>query len=283
VVLGTWAYPDGCAAILAARAFGKPCVVKVHGTDINNIAKRPSARAVLRRVLPMADALVSVSAGLSDELEGLGVPRAKIHLVANGVDKAVFAPRDKRAARRALGVPESAPVVLFAGRLESGKGMAELLEAAAIVRARVPGFVLAVLGEGDWAARVAEAAAASNGGIVAPGVRPLKEVAEWLTACDVFTLPSWMEGTPNVVLEALASGRPVVATRVGGIPGVLPEPDAGRLVPAKDAGALADALVETLARVRDGGFAPEKVAAFGPKSWGESAGALYEVLRGVAP
>jgi glycosyltransferase involved in cell wall biosynthesis len=281
VVLGTWAYPDGCAAILAARALGKPCVVKVHGTDINTNATRPSVRAALRRVLPMADALVSVSAGLSDELERLGVPRSKIHLVANGVDKELFAPRDKREAKRMLGISESAPVVLFVGRLESGKGMAELLEAASLVRARVEGAVFVILGDGEWGARVEKAAAESMGGIVAPGVRPLKEVARWLAACDVFTLPSWMEGTPNVVLEALASGRPVVATNVGGIPRVLPEPDAGRLVPARDARALADALVETLGRVRDGGFPPEKVAAFGPKSWRESAKALFDVLEAV--
>ena len=282
VILGTWAYPDGCAAILAARAYGKPCAVKVHGTDVNTIAKRPSVRAILRRVLPQADALISVSAGLSEELEGLGVPREKIHLVRNGVDKAVFAPRDKGEARRGLGVSPSAPVVLFAGRLESGKGMAELLEAIPLVRARVPGVVFVVLGDGEWTARVAKAAAESEGAIVAPGTRPLKEVAAWLAACDVFTLPSWMEGTPNVVLEALASGRPVVATNVGGIPQVLPAPDAGRLVPPRDARALAEALVETLGGVQKGEFAPARVAAFGPKSWKESAEALHAVLKAIA-
>jgi teichuronic acid biosynthesis glycosyltransferase TuaC len=281
VILGTWAYPDGCAAILAARTFGKPCVVKVHGTDVNTIAKRPSVRAILRRVLPRADALVSVSAALSEELEGLGVPRAKIHLVRNGVDKGVFAPHDKGEARRALGVAESAKVVLFVGRLESGKGIAELLEAFPRVRARVEDALLVVLGEGAWTARLAKAAAESGGAIVAPGTRPLNEVARWLAACDALTLPSWMEGTPNVVLEALASGRPVVATNVGGIPDVLPAPEAGRLVPPRDALALADALVETLEGVQGGAFPPERVAAFGPKSWRESAEGLYEVLRGV--
>jgi glycosyltransferase involved in cell wall biosynthesis len=284
VVLGTWAYPDGCAAILAARAFGKPCVVKVHGTDVNTIAKRPSVRAILRRVLPRAGALVSVSAALSGELEELGVAREKIHLVRNGVDKGVFAPRgakEKADARRALGVDPAAEVVLYVGRLETGKGMAELLAAIPAVRARVERAVFVVLGDGEWSERVAKAAAEAGGAIVAPGTRPLKEVAAWLAACDVLTLPSWMEGTPNVVLEALASGRPVVATNVGGIPAVLPDPDAGRLVPPRDTGALAEALIETLGRVRAGAFAPEKVAAFGPKSWKESAEELYGVLKGV--
>ena len=201
----------------------KPCAVKVHGSDINVIAKRPSARAVLRRVLPRADALVSVSRALSTELEGLGVSRSKIALVANGVNTALFTPRDKRAARRALGVSEDGPMIVFVGRLEPQKGIGELLDAVPLVRARFPRAVFVLVGEVVAKENVARASLLSPGAIVTPGVRPLKEVADWLTACDVFTLPSWMEGTPNVVLEALASGRPVVATNVGGIPGpVLP-------------------------------------------------------------
>jgi glycosyltransferase involved in cell wall biosynthesis len=233
-------------------------------------------------VLPYADALVSVSVGLSAELEGLGVAKEKIHLVANGVDKELFTPRSKRDARALVGLPEDAPVVLFVGRLETTKGMAELLEAAEIVRAKMPSAVLVVLGDGEWGGRVAEVAAKSNGAVVAPGARPLAEVARWLAACDVLTLPSWMEGTPNVVLEAIASGRPVVATRVGGIPGVLREPEAGKLVPAKDAGALAEALVDVLRRVQDGGYAGGDVAKWGPRSWRESAEALWKVIEGVA-
>jgi len=94
VILGTWAYPDGCAAIAAARMLGKPCAVKVHGSDLNVIAKRPSARAVLRRVLPHADAMIGVSSQLCDAIAELGVARERIHLVANGVDTSLFAPGD---------------------------------------------------------------------------------------------------------------------------------------------------------------------------------------------
>jgi glycosyltransferase involved in cell wall biosynthesis len=91
-----------------------------------------------------------------------------------------------------------------------------------------------------------------------------------------------MEGTPNVVLEALASGRPVVATNVGGIPDVLRDPEAGRLVPARDANALADAIAVTLERARRGELAPDRMRALGPKSWDESASALFDVLRSTA-
>jgi glycosyltransferase involved in cell wall biosynthesis len=281
VILATWAYPDGCAAVLLARALGKPCAVKVHGSDLNVVAKLASARAIVRRVLPRADAMVSVSSALSAELEGLGVPPSRIHLVANGVDTSVFAPRDKRAARQALGLDESAPVVVFVGRLEPQKGVGELLDAVPLLRERAKDAVVVLLGEGVSSERVQRAAASSRGAILAPGARPPREIAQWLAACDVFTLPSWMEGTPNVVLEALASGRPVVASNVGGIPDVVPQPDAGKLVPPKDAPALAAALAQTLERVRRGELAPDRIRALGPKSWDDSGDALFDVLASI--
>lgn len=278
VILGTWAYPDGCAAILAAKMLEKPCAVKVHGSDLNVIAKRPSARAVLRRVLPKADAMVGVSTQLNDEIADLGVPRARIHLVANGVNTSLFAPRDRGEMRRALGVREDAELLVFVGRLEPQKGIDELLAAFPRVRAQRPKAVLAMIGDGVSRAKVAEAVARSEGSMLAPGARPLAEVARWVGAASAFTLPSWMEGTPNVVLEALASGRPVVATSVGGIPDVMSDPRSGVLVPAKDADALARGLTEVLARLEAGEFTPDSVKACGPRSWRESAQALHDVL-----
>lgn len=276
VVLGTWAYPDGCAATVMARALRKPVVVKVHGSDVNVVAKMPSARAVMKRVLPKVTAMASVSRALSDELaDGIGVPRSKIHLVPNGVDTSLFHPRDRAAMRAKLGLPQGRPLVLFVGRLEPQKGLDELLVAFEEVRAARPDAMLALVGACVLADRVkALQAAWGSDALHAPGPRPLPEVAEWVGACDLFTLPSWNEGTPNVVLEALASGRPAVGTRVGGIPDVLASPDAGILVPARDAKSLARALIEGLARDWD----QAKILAAGPCSWDESAKKLYDVL-----
>ena len=277
VVLGTWAYPDGCAATLFAHALGKPCVVKVHGSDVNLVAKIPSARAVLRRILPTTEAMVSVSQPMCDELAVLGVPRARIHLVPNGVDTALFAPRDRDEARRALGIPLGRPVVLFVGRLEPQKGLAELLEAWKSVRNARPDAILALVGEGVSKDRVAALGPAWGEGLRAPGALPLADVARWMAACDVFTLPSWAEGTPNVVLEALAAGRPAVGSRVGGIPDVLADPRSGLLVPPRDAASLANALLAAIGRTWD----PESVRACGPGSWGESAEKLRGILEGA--
>ncbi len=275
VVLATWAYPDACASILFARTLGKPCVFKVHGSDLNVLARRPSARLGMRKILPLADGAVAVSRALGDTLEELGVPREKIALVANGVDTALFYPRDKRGARRARGLPEGAPVLMFCGRLEPQKGLGELLEAFDTVRAKRPDARLVLIGDGVMKKAVQERAATSGGAIVVPGARPLTEVAEWMAACDVFTLPSWAEGTPNVVLEALASGRPAVGSRVGGIPDVLSDPRSGIVVPPKNAAALAQGLLRALERTWD----PAEVSACGPSSWDESGAKLYGVLE----
>jgi glycosyltransferase involved in cell wall biosynthesis len=108
------------------------------------------------------------------------------------------------------------------------------------------------------------------------GALPLADVATWLGACDVFTLPSWSEGTPNVVLEALAAGRRVVATDVGGIPDLIPSDEVGTLVPARSPQALAAALTDALARDYD----PARVVELGsPGSWDDSARALYQSLE----
>jgi glycosyltransferase involved in cell wall biosynthesis len=277
VVLATWTYPDGCAAVLAARALGKPCVVKAHGTDVNVVLRRGAARRVAARVLPLADAAVVVSRPLGEELVRLGVPRARVHRVANGVDATVFYPRDRAEARARLAIPSDARLVLYVGRLEPQKGIDDLLQAYDAVRARVPRAMLTLIGDGVSAHDVRTRVARHGSSVRLLGPLPQAQVAEWMGACDVLALPSWAEGTPNVVLEALASGRPVVATRVGGVPDVLRDDRAGLLVPARDAGALTNALVHALLVTWD----EDAVHACGPRSWRESAAALYEVLEAV--
>jgi len=275
VVLATWAYPDGCAAVLAARSLGKPCVVKVHGSDVNVVLKRRAARLVAGQVLPRADAVVAVSRPLAEELVRLGVARGRVQVVPNGVDATLFSPRDRSAARRLLGIPPDVRLVIFVGRLEPQKGVGELLDAFERVRRQVPRAMLALIGsgvsEGDTRARIGTFPV---GTARALGPLPHHEVASWMGASDVLALPSWAEGTPNVVLEALASGRPVVATAVGGIPDLLADRRAGILVPPKDAPTLASALCAALCRE----WSEQDVRACGPASWSQSAAALYEVL-----
>jgi len=221
--------------------------------------------------------MISVARPLSQLLEDLGVAPASIHLVRNGVDTALFHPRDRAACRDELSISRAGSLIVFCGRLEPQKGIVELLAAFERVRAARPDARLVLLGDGVSRDEVRAHIAGAGGAVIAPGPRPLSEVATWVGACDVFTLPSHNEGTPNVVLEALASGRPVVATDVGGIPDCLADPHTGLLVPARDAHALARALIDALGRT----WNPDAIVRAGPGSWRESAQSLHDVLSRV--
>lgn len=277
LVLGSWAYPDGFAAVVAARLLGVPCVVKLHGSDINAIARRPGPRRMLRWMLPQATRVVAVSRALADEAIALGVPPARVAIVMNGVDAELFTPRDRAAARAELGAP-AGPLALYVGNLKPEKGVLDLAEAWTAVQRALPRATLVVVGAGPARDALAARVAPLGERVQLVGSRPLAQVATWMTAADVLVLPSHAEGTPNVVLEALASGRRVVATAVGGIPDLITEDALGALVPPRDPSALAGALVRALATP----YAPAAVAALGARGgWDASAAALYDVLVGA--
>jgi len=275
VVLGSWAYPDGFAAVLAARAIGVPCVVKLHGSDINVVAKLPGPRALSAWALPRATRIVAVSRALAEEAVALGVSRDRISIVMNGVDAALFHPRDRGAARHALGLPDR-PLALYVGNLKEDKGVLDLAAAWAEVTRSAPAAALAIVGGGP-ARGALEAAVGESVRVVGP--QPLDQIPLWMAACDVLVLPSHAEGTPNVVLEALACGRRVVATTVGGIPDLITRPELGVLVAPHDPRALAAALIAALATP----YAADEVARHGARGgWEASAEALHAVLAAAA-
>jgi glycosyltransferase involved in cell wall biosynthesis len=275
VVLGSWAYPDGFAAVVAARLLGVPAVVKLHGSDINLVAKLPGPRRLLSWALPRAARVVAVSKPLAEEVVALGVARERVAVVMNGVDGELFKPRDRAAARAELGLPEG-PVAVYVGNLKPEKGILDLANAWASVQRHVPDATLAIVGGGPLRDEVARIVG-DRAMLVGP--QPHERVTTWMAACDVLVLPSHAEGTPNVVLEALASGRRVVATSVGGVPDLITDARLGALVPSKDPGALADALVLALRQPYD----PDEVARLGARGgWAASAKALHDVLAAAA-
>jgi teichuronic acid biosynthesis glycosyltransferase TuaC len=274
VVLGCWAFPDGVAAIGLARLLGAAAVVKAHGSDLNVLPETGSLRRIMSWSLPAADRFVAVSRPLAEKAVALGVPRDRVEVVRNGIDRDVFRLRDRAAERAALGLEPGGRWILYVGLLARHKGLADLLEAFDRLAPEDPELRLALVGNGPHAALAAEAAARHPGRVVTTGALPAEQVARWISACDVLTLPSWNEGTPNVILEAFACGRRVVATRVGGIPDVVTSPVLGELVPPRDVAALAAALGRAARHVHD----PEPLVASAPHGWAESAAHLSAVL-----
>ena len=271
VVLGAWAYPDGWAAVLLARMLGVPAVVKVHGTDMDVIAQTPAPRRMLQMVLPRAARVVAVSRSLAREVTNLGVSPDRVDIIYNGVDNNLFHLRDRAEAQAQLGLDPEKCWILFVGRLSRDKGFGELTAAFDQIAARDPHISLALIGSGD----AQELVQRHGDRVRAVGTRPLEEIPNWLAACDLLTLPSWHEGTPNVVLEALACGRRVVASDVGGIPDLLNDDRLGTLVPAQDSSALADALLAAARHTYD----PVEVADLGGRGdWATNAEQLHRTL-----
>lgn len=277
VVLGAYAYPDACGAILAAEAHRLPVVVKCHGSDLNRVPEHTSARIQIERLLPRAANVVCVSRDLAETAQVLGVPRERVTVVYNGIDRDRFRIRDRAEAKKSIGLGDLDEVVLFVGHLADHKGAKDLLDAADRLAERRPQATIVFVGDGPMLETL-QGSGKSN--VRAVGRVPHEAVATYMGACDVLTLPSWDEGMPNVVREAHASGRPVVATNVGGIPEAVHAPELGRLVPPSNAAVLADALADELEKPR---VDPRRIAAMAEvPTWSESAAQLFDVLRAAA-
>lgn len=246
-ILASWAYPDAVAVGALALMSRTPFVVKVHGTDINGFAEAPARRTQIRWALNRAHHVIAVSQALAHRLGEIGVSRERTSVLYNGVDPRKFHPIARDEARRGLGYAAGDGLVLFVGNVQTSKGCAELLEAFLNLSASTSGLRLAFAGSGPQV-KALQAIVRDRG--MTQEVRFLGRLAhgdllQWFGAASLLCLPSHAEGVPNVVLEAMACGTPVVASDVGGIAEVLP-PFAGLLVPARNVDALQMALASAL-------------------------------------
>lgn len=275
VLYATWLYPDAWAGLMASRRLGLPLVVKLHGSDLA-LADDPERGVYARQALTQAQAVVAPSRELLDRAARLGADPARLFLVPNGVDRALFRPVDRAQARRQLGLPEG-PLALFLGRLEPVKGPDLALQALALL----PGASLVVTGNGSLAASLrAQAMSLGLGSrVIWAGRQPPEMVARYLAACDALFLPSRSEGEPNAVIEALACGRPVAAARVGAVAELVAEGVGGALARPGDPAELAAALGRVLARTWDPVALASSVAG---RSWEASAQALLAALTQAA-
>jgi len=188
------------------------------------------------------DAVIAISEGVRAALVRVGVRAERIRVVPSGIDAGAFvAPPEARAAvRREWRLGDDDVAVVVVGALEARKGHAVLLAAAAALAPAGLGLRYVFCGEGRQAEALVRAAAALDGTVELVGFRP--DVAACLAAADVVALPSRQEGLGVAALEAMAAGRPVVASRVGGLAEAIVPEETGLLVPPGDPTALATAL-----------------------------------------
>ena len=275
-----YVYPDGMAAVLLGRVLGKPVVVSARGTDINLFSTLPIIRKYLQYTLRRAEQVVAVSQALKHIMTQLGIDERKISVIPNGVDMKYFKPMSKEEARKRLNAPNKR-IILAVGKLAPNKGFDLLLKALAhlVQDCHEKDLYVMIIGEGEHQSTLQQM-------IIALGLQeqarlvggvPHAELPSWYSAADVFCLPSHREGWPNVLMEALACGRPVVATAVGGIPEMINSSDIGLLtrVDAKD---IAKKLQMALNRV----WSPEVIAqSVRNRSWECVADAILDVFQTV--
>jgi teichuronic acid biosynthesis glycosyltransferase TuaC len=235
-------YPDGVAAVMLGWALGRPVVVTARGSDLNTIADHLVSRKWIRWAALRAAGLVTVSSGLKRRLGALGIPPERVRVLRNGVDLSRFRPVDRAAFRRRLGL--SGPMLLAVGNLIALKRHRLLVEALAWL----PRVDLVIVGEGPERSAIESLARACR---LADRVHLLGRVPqdclpEIYSAADLLVLPSEREGWPNVLLESMACGTPVLVSNIDGFADIIAAPEAGHILDETTPASLANAVCEIL-------------------------------------
>jgi len=256
VIDAHFGYPDGVGSWLAARVLKVPFFMTFRGLEAD-YADRPAIRRQLTGALRDAAGCICVSGVLRDLAVEYGANPEKVTVIHNAVDRSVFKPGSREQSREQLGLSPRSRLVVSVGHLLQVKGHDTLIRAFAALRQTMPDAELAIVGgtahEPEYPELLRRLAREAGIGEVVRfvGSVPPHEVACWLRAADAFALASRREGCCNAILEALATGTPVVATPVGDNAHFVQHDRNGFLFPVGDSTALAEALAAALSRPWD--------------------------------
>jgi glycosyltransferase involved in cell wall biosynthesis len=249
-------FPDGVGATLLAKLFRRPVVVTLRGKLVRLSGyrlHRPQLRWMLRR----ADRVLAVSQYLRGIAGSLGISPQRVRVIRNGVDADMFKPMPQTRARTLCGLGPDRKILLTVGGVDAHKGQHRVVETLPALIEEWPNLLYVMIGEGrpgDPYVRHLRHLVDRLGlqqHVLLPGSRPHAELRAWFCAADLFVLLTKSEGWPNVVLESLACGLPVVATHVGGVPEIVRDETDGILVPYGDGEAFRKAVLDALKRTWD--------------------------------
>ncbi|HEV2388036.1 MAG TPA: glycosyltransferase family 4 protein [Candidatus Acidoferrales bacterium] len=207
-----------------------------------------SASSLTRRKFRRVDCVIAVSLAVRQGLLDAGIDPERVQVVRDGarIGRQAPDPQERERVRRLLGLAPGARLVLHLAHFAEEKGQEDLIAAVPAIRAAVPAAFIAVVGQGALRDRFEGQAATQAGGILFAGFWPPDRVPALMAAAELFVLPSRHEGLGSVLLEAMAAGLPIVATRTGGIPEIVRDGATGLLVPPGDPPALAAAVIRLL-------------------------------------
>lgn len=276
--LNYWAYPDGFATVLAAKVFNKKVIVSSRGCDVNHLTKNFLLNYQIKWALNNSDLNHTVSDNMRDFLVNLGIPGDKLLTIPNGIDKERFRPMDMNEARRLLGFRTKKKAILYLGRLSEEKNVEMLIRAFAQLENNQ--YILILVGDGSIKKRLMRVAdslgVAEN--VVFKEECSHSDVPLWMNAADLFCLPSKREGWPNALMEAIACGKPVVASRVGGVEEIVYDEKFGFLFEPNNIDSLRENIVKALQKKWD----PQVICSNKKlRSWDKVSEEIYTSLEKV--
>jgi glycosyltransferase involved in cell wall biosynthesis len=275
VIDAHYLYPDGVAAATLARRLQRPFVVTARGSDVNLIAKLPAPRRRILDAVAQASRVIAVSEALKAELLGIGVAESRVEVLRNGVDTNLFKPV-REDTRKRLGA-NGAYLVAAVGNLVPEKGHDLVLRAARLIE----NVRVVVVGQGRERERLIALTdrLGMKGRVTFLDNVPQAELASIYSAADVLALGSVREGWPNVLLEAMACGTPVVATAVGGVPEIVTSDIVGETVSSRDEQEFAAAIRRVLDRRTERAAVRAHASKY---SWQPIVKRYYEILSSAA-
>jgi len=273
VIIGQMGCPGGYAAVKLARKYGKPSIVGLRGSDVTSYLKIPILKRQAKWTYLHCDRIVTVSEDLKKQLSYLKINSEKVSVIRNGINP-IFQITDKALSRKKLNLPDK-PIILFVGYLIPRKGVKYLINAIFKMK-RHPDCQLYLIGEGDEEANLKKLTVERD---MSDRVHFIGEVNQsdmvtWYNAADLFCLPSLREGIPNVMLEALACGIPVVTTDIGDNSKIINENN-GVLVLPEDANLLVKAIEKTLSQKWNREVIHQSVAGF---NWEKNSNTYFETI-----
>lgn len=274
-----WVYPDGVATILATMTLKIPTVITAQGCDINQYSYLATRKFQIAWALKRSSAVIAVSKSLRNRIANLGIDPKRINVISNGVNSNRFTIRNKELARDQLNLLPLYKYILFVGSLEYVKGIDVLLKSVVLLKNSITNFKVIIIGEGKLKSYIERNVVENHltDYLTMYGSVSHKDIGLYMSASDVLCLPSIREGHPNVINEALSSGRPVVATAVGSVPDLINE-KCGIIVAPNNEKLLSEALKISLDISWDENIIRSQMEG---KSWDDCSRKYSKVLESV--
>lgn len=275
LVSAHWIYPDGVGAVKAAKNMGLPIVVHALGCDINEYSKYLMRRIQISKALKDSNLVVVKSQDLAKKTMQLGANENNLRVIHNGVDREVFYQQNMQSVRLELGLEAEKNYLLFVGNLQQEKGLQYLIDAMSMLSPCE--CELIIIGGGPLESSIKNLVKAYllESVVHFYGRIPHNLIPKYINAVNALCLPSIREGCPNIVLESLSCGTPVLASRVGAVPEIITDDAHGIIVSPQSADQLAQQIPNILK------IKTEKSIDFNWYGWDKNAESISHVFKEI--